>query len=80
MRDGIKMLTWYGNKHIDDVNSSTSFAAEHLHLNIAKDYVPFSMHFPFQRLIIAFYLWQVTSARFPRFNLNFKIFYFEVSK
>lgn len=63
------MLTICRNRHIDDVNSSTSLAAEHL--NTAENYMTFPVHFPFQCLIIAFYLWQVTSARFPRINLNF---------
>lgn len=49
------MFTLHKNKHIDDVNASTSFSVEHLHLSTAEKYMAFSLHFSFHHVIIAFY-------------------------
>lgn len=56
IQDGIKIFTLHKNKHIDDVNASTSFSVEYLHLNTAEECMTFSSHFLFQCVIIAFYL------------------------
>lgn len=54
IQDDIKMFTLHKNKHIDDVNASTLFSVEHL--NTAEECMTFSLHFLFQRVIIAFSL------------------------
>lgn len=54
IQDNIKMFTLHKNKHIDDVNASTSFALEHLCLNTAEECMAFPSQFSFQHVVRAF--------------------------
>lgn len=59
------MFALHKNKHIDDVNASTSFSMEPLHLNTAEECMTFSLHFFISTpLSIVFYLCYVTLQDF----------------